>query len=75
MVLLLRPVYTKHQLLVRCISVNAHIISYQLGLQPIFEGLAWFVKKYKQFNKSDIVSDIAALTPTISVNGPLRPKF
>ena len=33
------------------------------------------LKKSKQFNQSDITSDIAALTVTLSVNGPLYTKI
>ena len=57
------------------ISVNTCIISDQLRLQPILEWLTWFIiKKSKQFNHSDIASDIAALTLTLSVNGPLSSR-
>ena len=41
------------------------------GFNPFLERLPWFIKKSKQFNQSDIASKIAALTLTISVNGPL----
>ena len=46
----------------------SYLISW--GLQPIFGGLAWFIEKYKQFNRSDIASDIALLMLTLSVNEP-----
>ena len=41
-------------------------------MQPILEQLTWFIKKPTQFTQSNIVSDIAALMPMFSVNGPLR---
>ena len=52
----LRPIYAERQWLIRSISVNTWVISEQLGLQPISEQLAWFIKKSKQFNHSDITS-------------------
>ena len=47
------------------------MISDQLGLQPIW---FCFVKKSKQFIQSDIAiaNNIAALTITLSINGPQR---
>ena len=45
------------------------IISDQLGLQPILELLAWLIKKYKEFNQSEIASHMEALTLMLSVNG------
>ena len=44
-------------------------------LQPFLERLAWYIKKSKQLNQSNISSDIAALTLTFSVNRPLRQHF
>ena len=41
------------------------------GCNPFLERLAWFIKKSKQFNQSDIASDIAAVMLTLSVNLPL----
>ena len=52
------------------VSINAYIMSNQLGLHPIF-GISLLVyKKSKQFNHSQIADDIAALMLTLSVNGP-----
>ena len=45
----------------------------QLGLQPILEQLARFIKKSMQFDQSDIASDITALT--LSVDGPSEVLF
>ena len=64
----LRPIYTKYQWLIWSISVNTWFISDQLGLQSIY---AWFIKKSKQFNQSNIDSDITALTQKLSINRPL----
>ena len=47
------------------------------GFNSFLERLAWFIKKPKQFNWEpycNIGSDIAALTMTLSVNGPLFPS-
>ena len=46
------------------------VIFDQLGLQHIY-GLTQFIKKSKQFNKSDIVSDIPVLKLMISINRPV----
>ena len=55
------------------VSVKACTISDQLGLQPLFlEWLAWFIKKSKQCNWSDITSNIALLTMMLYVNRPLK---
>ena len=41
------------------------------GYNTFLERLAWFIRKSKQFNVSDITSDITVMTLTPSVNGPL----
>ena len=41
------------------------------GCNPFLVQLTWFIKKSKHFDQIDIASDIAALTPALSVNGPL----
>ena len=56
------------------IGINACIISGQLGMQPILEWLARFIKKSKQFNHNDITSEIATLTLLLSVKEPLHSK-
>ena len=44
------------------------------GCNPFLEQqLTLFIMKSKQLNWSDIASNVTALTPTLSVNGPLRP--
>ena len=68
---LIRPVYTKRQGLTWNVSFNACIISDQLKLQPIFGGPVWFIKKFKQFNQSDMANQVAALTMTLYVDWPL----
>ena len=35
-----------------------------MGWNPFLERLAWFIKKYKPFNQSNIASDIASLMLT-----------
>ena len=45
------------------------------GCNPYLEWLVWFIKKSKYFNQSAITSDTAALTLTLSVNGPLKANF
>ena len=40
------------------------------GRSPLLEWLTWFTMQSKQFNQSDIASDITAMTLTFSVNGP-----
>ena len=65
---LIRPVYTKRQGMTWNVSFNACIICDQLKLQPIFEGPAWFIKKFKQFNQSNMANHVAALTMTLYVD-------
>ena len=48
---------------------SAYLINWDLN--PFLEPPAWFIKKCKQFNQSEITSDIGALTMTLSVNSPL----
>ena len=42
------------------------------GCKPYLEWFAWSIKKRKQFNQSDIASNIPALTLALSVNWPLH---
>ena len=52
-------------------AINALIGDKFGGCNPFLDWLVWFIKKSKQFNQSHIVSDIVALTLTLSVNGSL----
>ena len=40
------------------------------GCNPFLERLTWFIKKPEQFSQSNITTDIAAWTLTLSVNWP-----
>ena len=58
-----------------CFGASASMIASCLinwGCNPVLERIAWFIKKSKQFNQSDIASDIAALTLMFNVNEPLN---
>ena len=49
------------------VNVNAlYLINWDCT--PFFERLAWFIKKSKEFNQTDIASDITALMLALSVN-------
>ena len=41
-----------------------------MGCNPCLERLAWFIKKYRKFNQSDIARDIASLMLTLTVDEP-----
>ena len=46
----------------------AYLINW--GCNPFSKRLTGFIKKSKEFNLSDIGSDITGLTLTLSINGP-----
>ena len=48
----------------------AYVINW--GRNPFLKRCTWFIKKSKQFNQSDIISDISALTLTLTLNKPLN---
>ena len=66
---ILRPVYTNDWFGMSASTLALYVISWCCN--PLLVQLTWFIKKSKQFNRSYIASDIAALMPVPSVNGPL----
>ena len=65
------PVYTQRKWLIWSLSVNTAWYLICWDCNRFLEPLAWFNKESKQFNQSDIGSDITALALLLSVNCPL----
>ena len=61
------PIYTKRHWLIWNVSVDASGAGVAIHF---WSDSLDFIKKSEQFNESDIPSDIAALTLTLSVNRP-----
>ena len=74
-ILVLRPFHIECQWLIwtSASMLASYLIDWSCN--PFLEWLAWFIKKSKKFNHSNITSDITALMQTLSLSEPLNMTY